>query len=33
MPQSAIESGCIDFILSPEEIAKQIRLIADRADG
>ena len=33
MPQSAIESGCIDFILSPEEIAKQIRLIADRVDG
>lgn len=33
MPQSAIESGCIDFILSPEGIAKQIRLIADRADG
>ena len=33
MPHSAIESGCIDFILSPEEIAKQIRLIADRADG
>jgi two-component system, chemotaxis family, protein-glutamate methylesterase/glutaminase len=30
MPQSAIESGCIDFILSPEEIAKQIRLVADR---
>ena len=33
MPQSAIESGCINFILSPEEIAKQIRLIADRVDG
>lgn len=30
MPQSAIESGCIDFILSPEEIAKQIRLVTDR---
>ena len=29
MPQSAIESGCIDFILSPEEIALQIRRIAD----
>lgn len=27
MPQSAIESGCVDFILSPEDIAKQIRLI------
>lgn len=24
MPESAIESGCIDFILSPEEIARQI---------
>ncbi|TGD61052.1 chemotaxis protein CheB [Tabrizicola sp. WMC-M-20] len=33
MPQSAIESGCIDFILSPEEIAKQIRLIVNRTDG
>ena len=30
MPQSAIESGCIDFILSPEEIAQEIRRIADR---
>ncbi len=28
MPQSAIESGCIDFILSPEEIAQQIIKIA-----
>lgn len=28
MPQSAIESGCIDFILSPEEIAQQIRKFA-----
>ena len=25
MPQSAIDSGCIDFILSPEEIAQEIR--------
>ena len=33
MPKSAIESGCIDFILSPEEIAKQIRMIVDRASG
>lgn len=33
MPQSAIDSGCIDFILSPEEIATQIKLIADLADG
>ncbi len=24
MPQSAIESGCIDFVLSPEDIAQQI---------
>lgn len=24
MPESAIESGCIDFILSPEDIAKEI---------
>lgn len=28
MPQSAIDSGCIDFILSPEEIAFEIRRIA-----
>ena len=28
MPESAIESGCIDFILSPEEIAKEIMKIA-----
>lgn len=28
MPQSAIESGCIDFILSPEDIAKEITRIA-----
>ena len=34
MPQSAIASGCIDFILSPEGIAHEIRRIADgnRAD-
>jgi chemotaxis response regulator CheB len=24
MPESAIDSGCIDFILSPEDIAKKI---------
>jgi chemotaxis response regulator CheB len=24
MPESAIESGCIDFVLSPEDIAKEI---------
>ena len=29
MPQSAIASGCIDFILSPEEIAAQIVRIAN----
>ena len=29
MPQSAIDSGCIDFILSPEGIAQEIRRIAD----
>ncbi|MDO8719805.1 MAG: chemotaxis protein CheB, partial [Polaromonas sp.] len=28
MPESAIDSGCIDFILSPEEIAKKIVRIA-----
>ncbi len=33
MPQSAIDSGCIDFILSPEEIALQIRRIADGEQG
>jgi len=30
MPQSAIESGCINFILSPEGIALKIREIASR---
>ena len=28
MPQSAIDSGCIDFVLSPEDIAKKIIGIA-----
>lgn len=28
MPESAIESGCIDFILSPEDIAQRIIQIA-----
>jgi two-component system, chemotaxis family, protein-glutamate methylesterase/glutaminase len=28
MPESAIDTGCIDFILSPENIAAQIRIIA-----
>jgi len=28
MPESAIESGCIDFVLSPEDIAQKIIRIA-----
>jgi len=28
MPESAIESGCIDFVLSPEDIGKEIVRIA-----
>ena len=32
MPESAIASGCIDFVLSPEDIAKEIVRIA-RAEG
>lgn len=28
MPQSAIDSGCIDFVLSPQEIAQEIVRIA-----
>ena len=28
MPESAIDSGCIDFVLSPEDIAKEIARIA-----
>ena len=28
MPESAIATGCIDFVLSPEEIAQEIRRIA-----
>jgi len=31
MPESAIASGCIDFILSPEDIARQIVIIAREA--
>jgi chemotaxis response regulator CheB len=31
MPKSAIASGCIDFILSPEDIAKEIRRITKAA--
>jgi len=30
MPDSAIASGCIDFVLSPEDIARQIVRIAHR---
>jgi chemotaxis response regulator CheB len=29
MPESAIASGCIDFVLSPEDIAQEIARIAD----
>jgi chemotaxis response regulator CheB len=32
MPESAIKSGCIDFVLSPEDIAQEIVRIA-RGDG
>src|SRR5450756_706757 len=28
MPESAIASGCVDFVLSPEDIAKELSLIA-----
>jgi chemotaxis response regulator CheB len=31
MPESAIESGCVDFILSPEGIAREIVRIAHAA--
>lgn len=27
MPESAIRSGCVDFVLSPEDIAREIRRI------
>ena len=30
MPQSAIDTGCIDFVLSPEGIAQEIRRIVSR---
>lgn len=33
MPNSAIASGCIDFILSPEEIARKIISIAHAESG
>jgi chemotaxis response regulator CheB len=32
MPESAIASGCIDFVLSPEDIAKEIARIARAAE-
>jgi chemotaxis response regulator CheB len=28
MPESAIDTGCIDFVLSPEDIAREIVHIA-----
>jgi len=33
MPESAIASGCIDFVLSPEDIAKEIVRIARAEDS
>jgi chemotaxis response regulator CheB len=33
MPESAIASGCIDFVLSPEDIAKEIVRIAHASQG
>ncbi len=33
MPESAIASGCIDFVLSPEDIAQKIVQIAHAAPG
>lgn len=33
MPQSAIDSGCIDFVLSPEDIAKKIVGIASAEEA
>ena len=32
MPESAIASGCIDFVLAPEDIAAEIRRIAAEED-
>jgi chemotaxis response regulator CheB len=29
MPESAIDSGCIDYVLSPEDIAKEIKRIVN----
>jgi two-component system, chemotaxis family, protein-glutamate methylesterase/glutaminase len=31
MPESAIATGCIDFVLSPEDIARKIVRIAHRS--
>ena len=31
MPESAIDTGCIDYILSPEDIAKKIIQLTDKA--
>src|SRR5476651_303176 len=33
MPESAIESGCVDFVLSPEEIAHELARIARSRTG
>lgn len=33
MPETAIASGCIDFVLSPEDIAKEIIRIAQSSEG
>ena len=33
MPESAIATGCIDFVLSPEDIAREITRIAVRVPG
>jgi len=33
MPESAIDTGCIDFVLSPEDIAREIVRIAQAEDA
>jgi two-component system, chemotaxis family, protein-glutamate methylesterase/glutaminase len=33
MPESAIATGCIDFVLSPEDIAQEIVRIARGCEG
>jgi two-component system, chemotaxis family, protein-glutamate methylesterase/glutaminase len=33
MPESAIASGCIDFILSPEDISREIVRIAHASEA